>query len=136
MIKVKGCVDTLALPTALRVAFSNMCLLYRNQVAPSELEGILGSHGLVLGAAVCGYFDDTRQTERPIGYVVLSPSVAPNERDRVLDEIRTWVDGQVAPYKRLRGGLHSIDALPKNPTGKLMRSQLPIKLAEKRKARI
>ncbi|KAL4939244.1 hypothetical protein BDV06DRAFT_225215 [Aspergillus oleicola] len=107
-----------------------------NQVAPSELEGILSSHNLVLGAAVCGYFDETRQTEWPIGYVVLSQSVPPTKRDRVLDEIRAWIDGQVAPYKRLRGGLHSIDALPKNPTGKLMRSQLPIKLANKRKARI
>ncbi|KAL3474470.1 amp dependent CoA ligase [Aspergillus californicus] len=107
-----------------------------NQVAPSELEGILSSHDLVLGAAVCGYFDDTRQTEWPIGYVTLSPSVPGSERDRVLDEIRAWVDGQVATYKRLRGGLHHIDALPKNPTGKLMRSQLPIKLAEKRKARM
>jgi acyl-coenzyme A synthetase/AMP-(fatty) acid ligase len=136
MIKVKGCVFTLALLTTIGVASSNYSPLYRNQVAPSELEAILGSHDLVLGAAVCGYFDETRQTEWPIGYVVLSKTVLSTERGRVLDEIRAWVDGQVAPYKRLRGGLHYIDALPRNPTGKVMRSQLPKLLTEKRKARI
>jgi acyl-coenzyme A synthetase/AMP-(fatty) acid ligase len=107
-----------------------------NQVAPSELEGILGSHPHVIEAAVCGYFDSERQTEWPIGYVVLAPSVPMGERRKVLSEIKAWVDQKVAPYKRLRGGLHYIESLPKNPTGKLQRNQLPSKLVEKREAKV
>ncbi|OGE55191.1 hypothetical protein PENARI_c005G11496 [Penicillium arizonense] len=107
-----------------------------HQVAPSELEGILGSHDLVIEAAVCGYFDADRQTEWPIGYVVLAPSVPQTEYSKTLKAIHVWLDNQVASYKRLRGGLHYIDSVPKNPTGKLMRQNLPIKLAEKRKTKI
>ncbi|KAL4891854.1 hypothetical protein BDV59DRAFT_203123 [Aspergillus ambiguus] len=107
-----------------------------NQVAPSELEGILGSHPKIIEAAVCGYFDSERQTEWPIGYAVLSPSVPEADRRTTLDEILTWVNGQVASYKQLRGGLHYIDTLPKNPTGKLQRNQLPIKLDEQRKPKL
>lgn len=81
---------------------------------------------------MCGYFDDERQTEWPIGYVVLAPTVPADGRGKVLGEIHAWVNGQVATYKQLRGGLHHIDALPKNPTGKLQRNRLPVKLAEKR----
>ncbi|KAJ5623146.1 hypothetical protein N7490_011751 [Penicillium lividum] len=107
-----------------------------NQVAPSELEGIIGSHPQVIEAAVCGYWDSERQTEWPIGYAVLAPSVPVSERRQVLGEIQAWVSQNIAPYKRLRGGLHYIEALPKNPTGKLQRSQLPIKLVEKRRNKV
>ncbi|OQE04487.1 hypothetical protein PENVUL_c032G06528 [Penicillium vulpinum] len=103
-----------------------------NQVAPSELEGIFSAHPKVLEAAVCGYFDESRQTDWPIGYVTLIASVPENERQALLDEIHAWFEGQVATYKKLRGGLHHIDELPRNPTGKLMRGQLPIKLVAKR----
>jgi acyl-coenzyme A synthetase/AMP-(fatty) acid ligase len=58
------------------------------------------------------------------------------ERRKVLSEIKAWVDQKVAPYKRLRGGLHYIESLPKNPTGKLQRNQLPSKLVEKREAKV
>jgi acyl-coenzyme A synthetase/AMP-(fatty) acid ligase len=97
---------------------------------------VLGSHPQVIEAAVCGYWDSERHTEWPIGYAVLAPSVPVSERQKVLGEIQAWVNQNVAPYKRLRGGLHYIEALPKNPTGKLQRDQLPIKLAEKRRNKV
>ncbi|KAF9892608.1 hypothetical protein FE257_001010 [Aspergillus nanangensis] len=105
-------------------------------VAPSELEGILGSHPQVIEAAVCGYFDDERQTEWPIGYAVLASTVSVSDRQTALKEIHAWMDSQVASYKRLRGGLHHIDALPKNPTGKLQCHALPIKKQAQRQVKI
>jgi len=105
----------------------------RNQVPPAELEDILQSHEQVVEAAVTAIWDADQQTEIPMGYVVLQPAVEGTERLRVLDEVRKWVDSRVAPYKKIRGGLHYIEAIPKNPTGKVMRSQLPVRLEAARK---
>ncbi|OCK82045.1 acyl-CoA synthetases/AMP-acid ligases II [Lepidopterella palustris CBS 459.81] len=96
-----------------------------NQVAPAELEDILGSHPDVLEAAVCGFFDPSQQSEFPIGYVTFHASIPAHSRHEGLEKIRKWFDGLVAPYKKLRGGLYHIDEIPKNPNGKIMRSKLP-----------
>lgn len=47
----------------------------------------------------------------------------------MLQSIRKSIDSRVTPYKRLRGGVHIIDVLPKNPTGKLVRGDLPARKA-------
>ncbi|GAB7354598.1 hypothetical protein MBLNU459_g5039t1 [Dothideomycetes sp. NU459] len=99
-----------------------------NQVAPAELEDVLNSHEDVLEAAVCAKWDESGQTEIPIGYVVLKPSIPVSEREAVLERILKWTDGLFARYKKIRGGLHYIEAIPKNPTGKVMRSMLPARL--------
>ena len=104
-------------------------------MAPSELENILTSHPKVFEAGVCGVFDDSRQTEWPIGYVSLVPSVPAADRERVLKEILEWFEPQVATYKRLRGQLYHIDVIPKNPTGKLDRNRLPARLKAARAAK-
>jgi len=39
-------------------------------------------------------------------------------------EIISWVAEHVANYKRLRGGIEVIDAIPKNPSGKILRRLL------------
>ncbi|KAF1812760.1 acyl-CoA synthetases/AMP-acid ligases II [Eremomyces bilateralis CBS 781.70] len=101
------------------------------QVAPAELEDLLASHPEVEEAAVCALWHEDGQTEVPIGYVVLSSSVAQNDREAALKRIRESVDKIVSPYKKLRGGVFAIDAIPKNPTGKIQRSELP---ARKEKA--
>ncbi len=57
--------------------------------------------------------------ERPRAYVVLAPGekVTPQE-------IATWIAGMVAPHKQLRGGIVVVDAIPKNPSGKILRKIL------------
>lgn len=97
----------------------------RNQIAPAELEDLLASHPKVLEAAVCAAWDKEQQTEVPVGYVVLDPSVSSREQQSVLAEVRASVDKRVTAYKKLRGGVHAIAALPKNVTGKLARNELP-----------
>jgi acyl-coenzyme A synthetase/AMP-(fatty) acid ligase len=47
--------------------------------------------------------------------------VALGELDR--DALMAYLDEQVAPYKRLRE-IEEIDALPRSPTGKLLRRML------------
>jgi long-chain acyl-CoA synthetase len=42
--------------------------------------------------------------------------------------VTAWVNERVAPYKRLRE-LHTIDALPRTPSGKLLRRRLREPLA-------
>lgn len=99
-----------------------------NQVAPAELEDLLGSHPDILEAAVCAIFDASQQTEFPIAYVRLQEFIPEENRRAKLEEVRSWIDGIVTPYKKLRGGIYHIDEIPKNPNGKIMRSKLPARL--------
>ena len=98
------------------------------QIAPSELDDLILQHPLVTDAAVCAFYSETQATEVPMAYVSLvseKSDLPQNETQGVLDEIRTWVDGQVAGYKRLRGGVFHLQDLPKTPTGKILRRLLP-----------
>ncbi|KAJ5753302.1 acyl-CoA synthetases/AMP-acid ligases II [Penicillium odoratum] len=99
-----------------------------NLVAPAELENLLAAHGDVLEAAVCGYFDESQQTDIPVGYVKLRDSVAFSDRDHLLEKIKKSVDDVVSSPKKLRGGLFYLAELPKNATGKIMRAHLPARL--------
>lgn len=53
-------------------------------------------------------------------------------RQKLLSEIRAWVDGQVAGYKKLRGGVWELAVLPKTPSGKILRKDLPCRRVEAR----
>ncbi|KAF2747609.1 putative amp dependent CoA ligase [Sporormia fimetaria CBS 119925] len=105
------------------------------QIAPSELEDLLVQHENVVDAAVCAVYDDEEATEVPMAYVSLREEVmqkGAKEVERVLGEVRTWHDAQVAGYKKLRGGVLHLQVLPKNPSGKILRRELPAKKKEGR----
>ena len=87
------------------------------QVPPAELEALLLTHPAVADAAVVGRPDD-EAGEVPVGYVVLKDGHQATE-----DEVKTFVAGQVAHYKRL-GEVHFIDAIPKSASGKILRRLL------------
>lgn len=109
------------------------------QVAPSELEDLLLQHSEVTDAAVCAVYDDSQATEVPLAYVSLSPEhVKWNEvrKAGVLEDIRTWVNSRLAGYKKLRGGVHHLQVLPKTTTGKILRKDLPAKVKEAREAKL
>jgi acyl-CoA synthetase (AMP-forming)/AMP-acid ligase II len=69
----------------------------------------------VADAAVVGVPDEAAG-ERPVAFVVPA-----GELDR--DELLKAIAAQVAPYKRLRE-IVEVDALPRSPTGKLLRRLL------------
>lgn len=103
------------------------------QVPPSELEGILLKHSDVTDSAVCSRYDEEQATELPVAYISLKDGIAElpeSKREEKLQQIRQWVDGQVAPYKKLRGGVFHLQQLPKTPSGKILRRELPVKKAE------
>jgi 4-coumarate--CoA ligase len=87
------------------------------QVAPAELEGILLTHPALADAAVVG-LPDEEAGEVPVGYVVLKPDQSASPED-----IQEFVAGQVASYKQLRNVV-IIDAVPKSPSGKILRRVL------------
>lgn len=98
------------------------------QVAPAELEGFLLEHDLVDDVAVVGVFSRKLGTEVPRAYVVRKgglSSVQPQDNRRISD----WLAKKVVNYKRLRGGIKFVDAVPKSHSGKLLRRVLKTQAA-------
>ncbi|KAF2476705.1 AMP-binding enzyme [Lindgomyces ingoldianus] len=91
------------------------------QVSPSELEAYLNSHPYVMESGVGAVFDETQLTELPTAYVILKEHLTHEiVRKQALKEIQETVDNKVSGYKKLRGGVWEVKALPKNPTGKIL----------------
>jgi acyl-CoA synthetase (AMP-forming)/AMP-acid ligase II len=87
------------------------------QVPPAELEALLLTHPAVDDAAVVG-IPDVEAGEIPAAYVVKHPGTV-----ATAEEIMEYVASQVAHYKQVRR-LEFIEAIPKSPTGKLLRREL------------
>ncbi|KAK4147659.1 uncharacterized protein C8A04DRAFT_33811 [Dichotomopilus funicola] len=88
-------------------------------VPPAELEGVLIGHTQVADACVIGVEDRAKATEVPRAYVVLRDGVEASEAKAI--ELADWVAGQVAPHKKLRGGIQFVEKVPKSPSGKVLR---------------
>ncbi|PWY94834.1 4-coumarate-CoA ligase [Aspergillus sclerotioniger CBS 115572] len=88
-----------------------------NQVAPAELEALLLEHPGVADVAVIGV--PRNDDECPRAYVVLKPGQTATEKDIV-----GFMDGKVSATKRITGGVIFVDAIPKNPSGKILRKSL------------
>ncbi len=86
------------------------------QIAPAELEALLMEHPAVRDAAVIPKADDDAG-EVPKAFVVL------REPGADLAAIVASVTANVAPYKKIRH-IEAVDAIPKNPSGKILRRQL------------
>ncbi|PLB33317.1 acetyl-CoA synthetase-like protein [Aspergillus candidus] len=89
------------------------------QVAPAELEALLLSHPAIMDVAVIGVpTPDGSGNEVPRAYVVADPAQA-NEAT-----IKEFVKSHLAHYKQLRGGVVYVPAIPKSPSGKILRREL------------
>ncbi|KAI4521156.1 acetyl-CoA synthetase-like protein [Schizophyllum commune Loenen D] len=98
------------------------------QVAPAELEGHLLQHPAVADACVVGVPDEY-SGEVPLAFVVLHESYKGKVTGgAALEELKADIAKHVADnkaaYKRLAGGVVMIDAIPKNPSGKILRRLL------------
>lgn len=86
------------------------------QIAPAELESLLMEHPGVRDAAVIPKAD-AESGEVPKAFVV------PREDGLDLAAVTAFVAERVAPYKKIRH-IEIVDAIPKNPSGKILRRQL------------
>ncbi|KAI0127127.1 AMP-binding enzyme [Xylariales sp. AK1849] len=95
------------------------------QVSPAELEGYINSHPHVVEGGAGAIWDESQLTELPTAWVILRDHLrGEQERLCALKEIQSRIDSQVSGYKKLRGGVYQVTALPKNPTGKILRKQM------------
>lgn len=102
------------------------------QVAPAELEAHLLTSPLVADCAVIPVPDD-QAGEVPKAFVVKSPNVG-NKSDWLLKkEIQKHVEQHKSRHKWLKGGVEFIDAVPKSPSGKILRRLLRDKERENRR---
>ncbi|CAK1543232.1 unnamed protein product [Leptosia nina] len=87
------------------------------QVPPAELETMLRKHPRVLDCAVIG-IKDPITGEAPKAFVVAQPSLSVDPK-----ELLDFVNKQVVSFKRIKE-VQFVDAIPKNPSGKILRRTL------------
>nr|WHF58352.1 4-coumarate:CoA ligase [Ganoderma lucidum] len=98
------------------------------QVAPSELEGHLLDHPDVADVCVVGIPDDY-SGELPFAFIVLNRDAQarvqgnPQEKKKVKERVMKHVSDHKTHFKWL-AGVEFVDAIPKNPSGKLLRRVL------------
>jgi len=110
------------------------------QVAPAELEGFLLNHPDVSDVCVVSVQDDY-SGDLPLAFVVPSASAQerikadPTQAEKVKEAIVKYVADGKAHYKELTAGVEFIDAIPRNPSGKLLRRLLRDRARESWKQR-
>ncbi|XP_041012318.1 4-coumarate--CoA ligase 2-like isoform X1 [Juglans microcarpa x Juglans regia] len=92
------------------------------QVPPAELEALLVSHPSIADAAVIPQKNDVAG-EVPVAFVVRS-----NGFELTEEAVKEFVAKQVVFYKRLHK-VYFVHAIPKSPSGKILRKDLRAKLA-------
>ncbi|KAL4932940.1 acyl--CoA ligase [Aspergillus undulatus] len=93
-----------------------------HQVAPAELEAHLLTHPAVADCAVIAIPDDAAG-EVPKAIVTKSPE-AGSDDEATIKAIVKHVQDHKARHKWLKGGVRFIDAVPKSPSGKILRRLL------------
>jgi fatty-acyl-CoA synthase len=94
-------------------------------VAPAEVERVLGTHPGIRDVAVIG-IPDPVWGEVGRAFVVVRPGAAVS-----LEELREYCAGRIARYKAPRS-LVVVDDLPRNPTGKISKPALRAHVASDR----
>lgn len=105
------------------------------QVAPAELEAVLCGSEEVADAGVIGVYDHDEATEWPRAFVVPAANILAGlvalqgeEKNKALvklaHEIRVYVEKRTAKYKWLMGNIVFVEAVPKSPSGKILRRVL------------
>nr|AFU90743.1 4-coumarate:coenzyme A ligase [Punica granatum] len=92
------------------------------QVAPAELEAMLIAHPSISDAAVVPMKDEAAG-EVPVAFVIRSNGSKITE-----DDIKQYISKQVVFYKRINRVFFT-EAIPKAPSGKILRKYLRAKLA-------
>jgi fatty-acyl-CoA synthase len=97
--------------------FKDMIVSGGENIASSEVERVLYEHSSVLEVAVVGRRDD-RWGEVPVAFVVLR-----RDEPVTADELIEHCSGQLARFK-VPKAISFLDALPRNPSGKVLKREL------------
>lgn len=109
-------------PRRLReIIIANKRPLQGLQVAPAELEAHLLTHPAVADCAVIAVPDEAAG-EVPKAIVVKTASAGTD--DAATASIKKYVEEHKARHKWLKGGVRFVDAVPKSPSGKILRRLL------------
>ncbi|KAB8218721.1 hypothetical protein BDV33DRAFT_192525 [Aspergillus novoparasiticus] len=101
------------------------------QVAPAELEAHLLTHPAVADCAVIAIPDEAAG-EVPKAIVVKSAS-ADKDDEKTIQAIKKYVEEHKARHKWLKGGIRFVEAVPKSPSGKILRRLLRDQEKEERR---
>ncbi|GAY10084.1 class I adenylate-forming enzyme family protein [Pseudonocardia sp. N23] len=114
-------------PTMLRYVDRARDLVVRGgmNISPAEVEALIVAHPAVAEAAVVGYPDEVLG-ERAAAVVVPAPGVPPPTLEDLVDALRAQ---RIASYK-LPERLEVVEALPRNPVGKILKRELRERLRE------
>lgn len=106
------------------------------QVSPVEIENCLLEHPdkLINDVTVAGVIGGRISDEKiPRAWIVLSPAGKKRAVPAVVKELDAWHKKNLSKYKWLRGGIQIVDAIPKSPTGKVLRRVLQDRYEENAK---
>jgi acyl-CoA synthetase (AMP-forming)/AMP-acid ligase II len=103
-----------------------------HQVAPAELEAHLLNHPAVADCAVISVPDE-RDGEAAKAFVVKTEGSKGTDEE-LAEAISAYVRDHKAKHKWLKGGVEFIEAIPKSPSGKILRRLLRDKEKAKRRA--
>ena len=78
---------------------------------------------------------DERDGEAAKAFVVVPPAMASRKDEEIAAEIIKHVQDHKAHYKWLKGGVEFIDAVPKSPSGKILRRLLRDREKEARRTK-
>ncbi|MCU1309318.1 MAG: AMP-dependent synthetase and ligase [Candidatus Angelobacter sp.] len=93
-------------------------------VAPAEVEAVLLEHPAVRDCGVIGKPDDCAG-EVPYAFIVLRESIAPSAK--LESELCGYVGERLCSFKQPRS-VRFVDAIPRNPSGKILRKDLRTQL--------
>jgi acyl-CoA synthetase (AMP-forming)/AMP-acid ligase II len=100
-----------------------MILSGGQNIYPQDIEAVLVQHPCVSDVAVIGV-PSARWGESPLALVVPAPGAAVAE-----GELLAWANARLGKQQRL-ADLKFIDALPRNPNGKILKRELRLQFAE------
>ena len=120
----------------LTTAFQELIKVRAFQVAPPELEAVLLAHPAIVDAAVIGIKQHgaNEGSELPRAYVVRRQG--PEGQTLKEQDVYDAIKGKIAKYKWLEGGVKFVDAIPKNPSGKILKRLLREEAEKETKARL
>lgn len=109
-----------------------------HQVAPAELESILLEHPLVWDVGVAG-LPDIWAGELPLAFVVLAGEVQglkdkdewPKKAEEIKNDIKKYIAERTCRIKHLAGGVRFCESIPRTVSGKILRRQLKLLVAER-----